>query len=109
MIAAPRRPEVLNARVVGKSRPGAVYIGRPGPWGNPFSIGKHGSRDEVIAAYIGWLHDNPDVVARARRDLRGLDLICWCAPASCHGHILRDLALGNPLPPREAPRQPRLL
>lgn len=30
-----RIPEVLNVRTVGKRCPGAVYIGRPGPWGNP--------------------------------------------------------------------------
>jgi len=104
-----RIPEVLNARVVGKRRPGAVYIGRPGPWGNPFSIGKHGDRDQVLAAYIDWLHENPDFVARVRRELKGYDLICWCAPCACHGHILRDLALGKPLPACIDQRQPRLL
>lgn len=86
------------ARVVGKRRPGAVYVGRPSPWGNPFSIGKDGDRDEVIAKYIAWLHENPDFVARARRELAGKDLICWCAPCKCHGELLRDIALGEPLP-----------
>ncbi|MBW3243414.1 DUF4326 domain-containing protein [Epibacterium sp. DP7N7-1] len=102
-------PDVLNARVVGKRRQGAVYIGRPSTWGNPFSIGKHGDRDEVISKYIDWLHENPEFVARARHDLKGLDLICWCAPSACHGHILRDLALGKPLPNRIEKRQLKLL
>ncbi|MEY8802125.1 DUF4326 domain-containing protein [Leisingera sp. XS_AS12] len=109
MLSTERIPEVLNARVHGRSRSGAVYIGRPGPWGNPFSIGKHGTREEVIAKYIAWLHDHPDFVARVRKDLRGKDLICWCAPLACHGHILRDLALGRPLPEMTRPSQPRLL
>jgi hypothetical protein len=94
------RPAVLNARVVGKSRAGAVYIGRPSVWGNPFSIGKDGTREEVIADYIDWLHENPDFVARVRRELAGKDLICWCAPEACHGHILRDIAAGDPVPER---------
>lgn len=46
----------LNARIVGKAPvPGRVYIGRPGKWGNPFVIGRDGSRAEVIAKYRTWL------------------------------------------------------
>ena len=41
-------PKVLNKRVDGMP-PAAVYIGRPSIWGNPFVIGKDGSRDAVIA------------------------------------------------------------
>lgn len=29
----------------------AVYIGRGSKWGNPFVIGRHGTRAEVIAKY----------------------------------------------------------
>src|SRR4051794_17127713 len=40
-----------------------VYIGRAGrgrtavecPWGNPFVIGRDGTRDEVIAKYEAWV------------------------------------------------------
>jgi hypothetical protein len=104
----PPAPEVLNARTAGKSAPGAIYVGRPSPWGNPFSIGRDGDRDAVISKYVAWLHGKPDLVARARRELAGHDLICWCAPQACHAEILRDLALGLPLPPvpgRAARRQ----
>lgn len=34
---------------------GAVYVGRPTKWGNPFVIGRDGDRDEVIERYRGWL------------------------------------------------------
>jgi hypothetical protein len=42
--------------------PGAVYIGRPVPrvrlarskWANPFKIGRAGTRDGVIAHYLGF-------------------------------------------------------
>ena len=32
-----------------------VYIGRPGPWRNPFRIGPDGNRAKVIAKYARWL------------------------------------------------------
>jgi len=32
-----------------------VYIGRPSPLGNPFKIGRDGTRDEVVARYREWL------------------------------------------------------
>jgi hypothetical protein len=34
-----------------KREPYDVYIGRPSKWGNPFQIGRDGTRDEVIAKY----------------------------------------------------------
>jgi len=30
-----------------------VYIGRPGKWGNPFQIGRDGTREQVITRYEG--------------------------------------------------------
>lgn len=98
-------PNVLNVHKHGRNPPGAVYIGRPSDWGNPFSIGEHGDRAAVLATYIDWLHETPDFVDRVRRDLAGKDLLCWCAPKSCHGDILRDLALGKPVPERAAVAQ----
>jgi len=41
-------PKVLNKYKDGVPA-GAVYIGRPSKWGNPFVIGKDGDREEVIA------------------------------------------------------------
>jgi len=70
---------------------GAVYIGRPGPWGNPFVIGEHGDRAAVIAQYREWLLGQPDLVARMRRELAGRDLVCWCAPLACHGNVIIGL------------------
>jgi hypothetical protein len=32
-----------------------VYVGRPSKWGNPFVIGRDGSREEVIAKYRAWI------------------------------------------------------
>ena len=83
-------PKVLNKRVDGIP-PGAVYIGRPSVWGNPFVIGKDGSRDDVIAKYEAWLMTRPVLLAGLPQ-LRGKDLVCWCSPAGCHGDVLVRLA-----------------
>ena len=86
---------VLNFYAVGKVvPPGAVYIGRGrgGSWGNPFEIGKDGDRDEVVAKHREWFLAQPELVERARRELRGRDLVCFCAPRSCHGDTLREVA-----------------
>lgn len=71
---------------------GAVYIGRGGPYGNPFVIGRDGDRDQVIALYTEWIRTQPDLLARVRRELRGKDLVCFCAPCPCHGDVLLKLA-----------------
>ncbi len=71
-----------------------VYIGRPGKWGNPFVIGRDGTREHVIASYERWLKDQPRLMA-ALPELRGKVLGCWCAPLPCHGDVLARLAEGG--------------
>lgn len=84
------------ARVLNKYKEGipagAVYIGRPSKWGNPFVIGKDGDREEVIAKYRQWLLTQPALVEAAKRELAGKDLVCFCAPKSCHGDVLLEVA-----------------
>ena len=82
--------KVLNKRIHGIPK-GAVYIGRPSIWGNPFVIGKDGSRDDVITKYETWLLSNGHLVDQLAA-LAGKDLVCWCAPARCHGDVLVRLA-----------------
>lgn len=75
-----------------------VYIGRPGPWGNPFSHlegkgdVKVDSREEAIACYKEWLLQHPEVVKRVKRELKGKVLGCWCFPKACHGDVLARIA-----------------
>ena len=72
-----------------------VYIGRGGPWGNPFTIGADGSRAEVIAMYREWITSDDRVAVALRANihrLRGKVLGCWCAPLPCHGDVLAELA-----------------
>jgi hypothetical protein len=83
----------MTARVLNKKHgvpDGAIYIGRPSKWGNPFIIGKDGTRAEVIAKYERWLHDS-DLINQIG-ELAGRDLVCWCAPEPCHGDVLMKLA-----------------
>lgn len=80
-----------------------VYIGRPGPWGNPFSH-KEGTlaqfrvanREEAIAKFREWFLSQPELVARARRELRGKVLGCWCKPAACHGDVIAEVVNTDP-------------
>ena len=63
----------------------------PSKWGNRFVIGRDGSRDEVIAKYRAWIVRQPALMA-ALHELRGKDLVCWCAPERCHADLLIELA-----------------
>lgn len=69
----------------------AVYIGRPGPWGNPYEIGRDGSRQEVVDKFERHILTDPIFLARAKRELKGKDLVCWCKPLACHGDIFLRL------------------
>ena len=89
---APREGQRIDARQVGKHASATrVYIGRPSKWGNPFVIGRDGSRAEVVAKYRAWIVTQPALM-NALEELRGRDLVCWCAPLACHGDVLRELA-----------------
>lgn len=68
-----------------------VYVGRPSKWGNPFVIGKEGTREQVIEKYRQWLLGQPDLIA-ALPELKGKTLACWCAPSACHANVLAELA-----------------
>jgi Domain of unknown function (DUF4326) len=87
--------EAMMCRVLNKHRDGtptgAVYIGRGSKWGNRFRIGADGDRATVIARHAAWLRDRHDLL-RALDELRGRDLVCFCAPQPCHGDLLLRLA-----------------
>lgn len=81
---------VLNKRIHGVPA-GAEYIGRGSKWGNRFVIDRDGDRATVIAKHERDLADRHDLL-RALDELRGRDLVCFCAPLPCHGDLLRHLA-----------------
>lgn len=101
---------------------GAVYVGRPTDWGNPWSVGdgytataepacdpdRHDGRvildadaeisafvesaEQAIALYEGaWLTGS--MRDRARTELAGKDLVCWCPlDQPCHADVLLEIA-----------------
>ena len=70
---------------------GAVFVGRPSKWGNPFKIGRDGSRSVVILKYRDWLLNNEPLM-EALPELKGRDLYCFCSPLPCHADVLLELA-----------------
>jgi hypothetical protein len=71
-----------------------VYIGRDGEnlgWGNPYRIGRHGTRKEVLEKYRKYLMAQPELIERAKRTLKGKILGCYCKPKACHGDILVEV------------------
>ena len=67
-----------------------IYIGRPSKWGNPFAIGKHGSRVDVIHKYEDWIKTQSNLM-NSLYELKNKILGCWCNPQSCHGDVLIKL------------------
>lgn len=89
------KPKVLHLRR-DSIPPDAIYVGRGcgSRWGNPFIIGRDGTRAEVISKYKAWLPQQRHLIAQLP-SLRGRDLVCFCAPLPCHGDILLEAANGR--------------
>jgi len=80
-----------------------VYIGRGqgSIWGNPFEIGKDGTRKEVIEKHKQWILSQPIMIERAKKELKGCVLGCWCKTKNkpnqpCHGDTLASIANNEP-------------
>lgn len=83
-------PKVFN-KYYGNAPANAIYIGRGSPYGNPYVIGKNGTREECIAKFEALIRANSHLVTHIKQ-LRGRDLLCYCAPRACHGDILLKIA-----------------
>jgi hypothetical protein len=101
---------VFNKRA-GDAPPDAVYIGRgsrgvkASPFGNPWPLrdpDDDQERHDVVAKFGRWLFGDAELVAEKGppphldtvRALAGKQLVCWCVPKLCHGHILAAVADG---------------
>jgi len=65
-----------------------VLIDRTTIFGNPFSIGRHGNRDDVIKRFKRYFTRRVKYDVKFRntvRKLAGKTLLCWCHPMECHG------------------------
>jgi hypothetical protein len=49
---------------------------------------KVATREEAVERFEQYLLSHPELLEAAKKELRGKDVVCWCAPKSCHGHIL---------------------
>lgn len=67
-------PKILNKHR--DNVKGAIYIGRGSPYGNPFSIGVDGTRDQVCEKYEDWIHkpQQKDLRELIKKNLKGKDL-----------------------------------
>lgn len=70
----------------------AVYIGRPSKWGNPYPITPSCPRELSVAKYEEYMAENKALRDIAKRQLKGKDLVCFCHPHACHGHVLLRIA-----------------
>lgn len=120
-MSAPAR--IQRRRTKGWRKPaGSVYVGRGTRWGNPNRIvrDRHGlvvtndlsnstigtwpneqeARRFAAEAYLHWLRqpEQAALLAAARTELAGRDLMCWCPlpaegePDHCHAAVLIRLA-----------------
>jgi len=71
-----------------------VRIDRQTPWGNPFVIGRDGSRARVMKLFRTWFYDDAraDFRAAAAQALTDRVLGCWCKGShhptqACHGDV----------------------
>ncbi len=85
---------VVNVR----SDPYDVCIMRPSILGNPFVIGRDGTREEVIEKFRAYfkvrVHDDV-IYCQAVGELRGKKIGCCCSPAVCHGDVYAEFLNGN--------------
>lgn len=97
--------------------PGALYVGRPTVWGNPYKVGDRHPilgatispgqaarlfRDLLLAdiSYLTWTQRVPSHLLEWREAvrfrlhlIRGKDLACWCPEgAACHADVLIELS-----------------
>ena len=98
---------------------GAVYVGRPSKWGNPYVIGAWcapkkfpffesvvDDAEQAVALFERWLNGdwsvpltgwNRNKAAPSLNDIRtelaGKDLACWCPlDQACHADVLLRIA-----------------
>lgn len=92
----------------GHTPEGVKYVGRPisfvNPFGNPFIVGVHGTREECVQKHKTWLENGEafgnkqasrelrQIVLAALPELKGKDLECWCFPLPCHANTLVEMA-----------------
>lgn len=86
LISAPLPTSVINIRFYGNLD--HINVCRPSIFGNPFKIGKKYTRGQCIRAYIIWFKASKSLQRKAREQLTGKRLGCYCHPQACHANVL---------------------
>ena len=81
--------KVYNKRRANEIPTGAIYVGRPTKWGNPFS---KGSKSQNIADFQEYAEGRHTRDPNWLKPLAGKHLVCWCSPNRCHADILIQMA-----------------
>lgn len=67
-----------------------VKVDRSTPWGNPFLASNAVASGKYRAGAVA--DEAPELLARARAELRGKNLACWCAlDQPCHADVWLEL------------------
>jgi hypothetical protein len=115
MSDTPTRPRrIQRRRTKGWRMPaGAVYVGRPTRWGNPYRGERDGwywtarsdtsslgtfetqasARHWAAQGFRAWWGERGVSVEEIREHLAGRDLVCWCPlDQACHADVLLEIA-----------------
>lgn len=100
-----RPKRIQHKRTKGWKMPeGAVYVGRPTKFGNPFKVNWETGMTPMcaITTYRLWLAGKKATgggglrritVLHSLSELRGKDLACWCPlDQPCHADVLLEIA-----------------
>ncbi len=95
-----RRIKGFNLQALSRARNGlpCVYVGRPSRWGNPYVLSPTARFDSyhrfaAVEAYKLHLQQHPELVAAAKRELKGKNLACYCREGeACHADFLLKIA-----------------
>jgi len=70
-----------------------VYVGRPGKFGNPWTITKNRSAFICAILFTIYTIKNLEFREQIKRELKGKNLACWCPlDQPCHADVLLEIA-----------------
>ena len=90
---APRR--IQRRRTAGWRMPdGAIYVGRPTRYGNPYLVNRYQSTETAVECFRECAQRILQINPGWLTPLRGHDLVCWCPLDQqwCHADVLLKLA-----------------
>lgn len=84
--------KVVNKNTYQGDLTGCVYVGRPSPFGNPFTLSSY-SRAEAISRYRTYVFAKIELdpaFAELVKLLYSKTLVCHCSPKACHADVLLE-------------------